>query len=1026
MENKTIDRCGPGNQDERKRKPSKLLPYKLLYQNIQGLVTANSKLKKVYFDEYTSENNVIMLNLTETWLNESIVEDAKINDYQIFRSDRRRNIRNDRGGAVIYLSNQFEANEISNIGVQKCEMIAIEIEKLNTINIVIYRPPDTTSSVFLNIIKELKKILSSLESPEPTIIISGDFNFPFVKWIRDTSNGCRWEIKPNSCSKIDEKSQFNSLISLFDKYNLVQVVEEPTREKNTLDLIFTNDINIFTDIEVTKSNLSDHNLIELTTNYNTNMYQTNTNEAKNFIGEPEFWHLNFHHENVSWPCINEEINKIQWQEMFNGKDTETCTNILMECLLILCFNLIPLRKKQSKSKVPKERKKMLNRLKMLKRNKHRTCNNTRKKIIEKKILETESKIIEHRKQERYLNESRVIEKMEKNPKVLFDYIKKQKNRDTKIGPFKIGNEYIHDSIEICNLLVKQYNSQFSNGGDITEVTNEIFNEVQDGDLTDIQIKDDIVNAIGKLNINSAAGPDGLPAIFLINTKDSIKTPLEIILRKSIDEGKIPDVFKLAYVIPIHKGGSKLKPEQYRPVSLTSHLMKVFERVIKRNILAHLLEHNLINPSQHGFVPGRSTQTQLLQHYCDIFETIEEGSRIDTIFLDFSKAFDKVNHDILLQKVAKHKIKGKIGIWLKEFLSNRKYRVVANGEKSDIQDVLSGVPQGTVLAALLFVIMISDIDEKVKNSIIRCFADDTKISSKIKSEEDKVLLQKDLQIIYEWANENLMEFNENKFEQMSHGVTTNINVDPYKTPSGNLIKPGKIVKDLGVLANNNLLFKEHIDKIVTSSKIMSGVLLRTFSTRQAGPMMKMFNSYLRSKLEYCSLVWSPWHQNEISKLERVQKNFTSRIDGLEPLNYHQRLKKLNLYSLERRRERYLIINAWQQIEGQVENILNLKARRTGRIRSIISRTIPLVIDGKRIKERDRTLIHYSTARKMERLFNLLPPNLRNITGVTTDTFKKHLDKWLVNIPDTPKIDDYGMTVAAESNSIIHQVRYTVNN
>ena len=130
-------------------------------------------------------------------------------------------------------------------------------------------------------------------------------------------------------------------------------------------------------------------------------------------------------------------------------------------------------------------------------------------------------------------------------------------------------------------------------------------------------------------------------------------------------------------------------------------------------MKHLTEQNLINSGQHGFVSGRSTQTQLLQHYCDIFETLSEDTRIDTIFLDFAKAFDKVDHDILLQKVFNHKIKGKIGLWLKEFLNSRKYRVVANGEMSEEQSVLSGVPQGTVLAAILFVIMISDIDENVK-------------------------------------------------------------------------------------------------------------------------------------------------------------------------------------------------------------------------------------------------------------------------------------------------------------------------
>ena len=301
-------------------------------------------------------------------------------------------------------------------------------------------------------------------------------------------------------------------------------------------------------------------------------------------------------------------------------------------------------------------------------------------------------------------------------------------------------------------MVDQYNSQYSSKSKIHKINEEIFVVDNEGeDLSDIEIlEDDIIEEIGKMNMNSAAGPDGIPAIFLINTKYSIAAPLKIILRKSLDEGKIPDIFKLAYVTPIHKGGSKFKPEQYRPVSLTSHVMKVFERVIKRYIVKHLVQQNLINPGQHGFVPGRSTQTQLLQHYCDIFETISEGNRIDTVFLDFAKAFDKVNHEILLQKVAKQKIKGKIGLWIQEFLNNRKYRVVVNGEMSDVNDVLSGVPQGTVLAAILFVIMISDIDEDVKRSIVRSFADDTRVSLKIQSEEDKNMLQKDLDTIYAWA------------------------------------------------------------------------------------------------------------------------------------------------------------------------------------------------------------------------------------------------------------------------------------
>ena len=288
---------------------------------------------------------------------------------------------------------------------------------------------------------------------------------------------------------------------------------------------------------------------------------------------------------------------------------------------------------------------------------------------------------------------------------------------------------------------------------------------------------------------------------------------------------------MAYITPIHKGGSRQDPANYRPVSLTSHVMKVFERVIKKSILEHLELQDLIKTNQHGFVPCRSTQTNLLQHCSDVFEAMSDNTRIDTIYLDFAKAFDKVNHDILMKKVIEHKIKGKIALWIQSFLKNRKYRVVANGEISEEQDVISGVPQGTVLASILFIIMIYDIDKEVIHSIIRLFADDTKMSAKIKTEEDIEKLQQDLEKVYNWAEENLMEFNEGKFEQMSHGHTENVREGTYKTKSGKEIKPKKTVKDLGVLISKNMSFKEHINDVVQSCKVMIGLLLRSFETRE---------------------------------------------------------------------------------------------------------------------------------------------------------------------------------------------------
>ena len=203
-----------------------------------------------------------------------------------------------------------------------------------------------------------------------------------------------------------------------------------------------------------------------------------------------------------------------------------------------------------------------------------------------------------------------------------------------------------------------------------------------------------------------------------------------------------------------------------------------------------------------------------------------------------------------------------------------------------------------------------------------------------------------------------------------------------------------------------------------------MLLRVFKTREPDLMVKMFNSYVRSRLEYCSLVWNPWKKEDIDKLERVQKNFTGKIEGLEKLNYHQRLEKLDMYSMERRRERYLIINAWQQIEDVKENILKLETNSgdqeeggLGRRRCIKSQTIPTTISSG-----SRTIIHNSTARQMERLFNALPYKLQTVTKVKTETFKRKLDKWLRTIPDTPRIDDYGASVGVSTNSIVEQGKH----
>ena len=649
-------------------------PWKIMAQNIRGLITENTKIKIDFLTEYVKEEKFILLNFTETWLDNTIDNDADIEGFNLFRGDRE-NRKN--GGTAIYVNEKLDASYLCKMSHEKCEMVAVQIPEIQTINIVVYRPPKTKFQDFDRILTKIKEILNSLPKPDPTVIISGDFNFPFVRWKKIPENSCTWKYISNTNATVDEKQQFEKLMSICDNQCMLQIVEEPTREENTLDLIFSNEISLINSIEINKSRLSDHNCIEVSTNY----IIDEKIEIEEVGEDPkcELRQLNFHAKNIDWKNVNTSINSIKWEDIFRNKNALEIGKCFLGIIIKICLLHIPKKQKQkSNSKIPKERKRILNRIKMLKRDKHRAFSKEKKQIIEEKIVESEGKLLESRRREKLESEERAIECMKDNPRMLFSIINKQKKRKNEIGPFKEGNEYICDKKEICNSLKTEFISQFSAKNENVE-KKQIFDDGNSNDLCDIVFgKEDIEEGINELDENSAAGPDGLPAILLKKTKNSIANPLTLLLRKSLDEGRIPDVFKLAYITPIHKGGSRHRPEQYRPVSLTSHVMKVFERVVKKHIVKHLIKHQKFNNGQHGFIRGRSTQTQLLAHHNDIYEAITEGKRLDTVFLDFAKAFDKVNHDILLEKVRKHMISGKIGRWIEEFLRDRKFRVVANG------------------------------------------------------------------------------------------------------------------------------------------------------------------------------------------------------------------------------------------------------------------------------------------------------------------------------------------------------------
>lgn len=443
-----------------------------------------------------------------------------------------------------------------------------------------------------------------------------------------------------------------------------------------------------------------------------------------------------------------------------------------------------------------------------------------------------------------------------------------------------------------------------------------------GKLTDIVFSpSDIIDAIEDISPNAAPGPDGFPAIFLTNCKDELAIPLYLIWRQSLDETITPSSVKQSLICPIHKGDSTALPKNYRPVALTSHLVTLFEKIVRKHIVDYLDQNHLFNPSQHGFRSGISScLSQLIAHYDKVLSILEKGSNVDVIYLDFAKAFDKLDLNITLKKLKHLGVDGKIGRWLHSFLTNRHQTVVVNGEKSEPAPVISGVPQGSVIGPLLFLILIGDIDKEVAHAFLSSFADDTRIGKEIATPEDAILLQQDLEKVYQWASTNNMLFNDSKFELLRYGQNIPLQQSTtYVSNTNEQLETKTSTKDLGVTMSASAEFNEHIDSITDTVKVLTVWILRSFKTRSKTVMLQLWKSIVIPRLDYCSQLWNPSKVYLIQQLEELQKNFVRRIHGFGSMDYQTALKELKLYSLQRRRERYQIIYLWSIIESHVPNI-----------------------------------------------------------------------------------------------------------
>ena len=383
-------------------------------------------------------------------------------------------------------------------------------------------------------------------------------------------------------------------------------------------------------------------------------------------------------------------------------------------------------------------------------------------------------------------------------------------------------------------------------------------------------------------------------------------------------GELPKEWKQGKISAIYKKWSRKVAGNYRPVSLTSIVCKCLEICVRNHIVSHMKKNNLFSPQQFGFIRGRSTVLQLLNVMNLWTSALDRDETIDTIYLDFLKAFDTVPHRRLLGKIKSFGITGHTPRWVQAFLTDRIQQVHVNGAHSEWANVTSGIPQGSVLGPILFVLYINDLPSTI-NSNVYMFADDTKIFNNIKSPEDRVVLQKDFDILAKWSDKWLLRFHPNKCKVMHLGkppdqqyvYTLNTNDIPYE------IEYIFEEKDIGVVINSKLEFENHIHQKISKASSIMAIIRRSFTTLNTTNFTSLYKALGRSNLEYASCKWFPYKHKHIEAIEKVQRRATKQLPGMKDLSYQERLKILKLPSLVYRRTRGDMIETYKLLHNTYE-------------------------------------------------------------------------------------------------------------
>jgi Reverse transcriptase (RNA-dependent DNA polymerase)/Endonuclease-reverse transcriptase len=823
---------------------------------------------------WIEEVDASIICVCETWLNSS-VQDAEImpDNYSVFRKDR---LNNSHGGVLLAVKPELKPTRVPALE-NDAEIVWVEISCGEDRVLVgsAYRAPNSNVASNLQLIESVNRA-QDVQHQYTSVVLCGDFNLEVD-----------WEVNGNATPKT---TIANDILTAFLNVVPHQMVTEATRitksSRSIIDLVLTNNPGKLADLVVV-TGVSDHMAIKFNLKWQ--------------CPKPKVIHrLAYNYNKANWKMLENSFSA-NMPMSTTTDDVETLWAEWKESFWRCVNAAIPQVNIKGRRKSPWITKNIMQMFRKRERLYARFKKNNNIENWETYRRMRNMVKIETRK----AHDEYVWKLGDGNSKQLWKYV------HGKVGSsaprhFVIDDVKVTNSQSIAEAFSRTFKDNFSRNlhADSDDLcpphvsNNHNVNEKQQSSFQAVNFSPWMVfQTIKTIKPDGATGPDGIPSKIVHKCAKVLAPSLSHLFSISMNCGELPKEWKLANVVPIFKTGRKDCTSNYRPISLTSVICKIMEKIVNYQMLQYLQSIKAINRQQHGFLPKRSCVTMLLSAIDDwqFAMDAKAGTHIDVISLDWAKAFDRVPHKRLLMKLQRFNIRGCIFQWLRSFLSERKMKVIFDGASSTQSQVLSGVPQGSVLGPLLFTIYMMDLPQCI-NSTIRQYADDCTLYRIINSPEDERILQNDLNSIQLWCVLNYMSLNEQKCNHIVLTKSRRSNTSVYYV-NNKLLARAKAVKILGLTITQDLKWNTQTEIVRNRAAKLLGFLSRTVHSAKPRVKRMLYISLIRSVMTYGCPAWHPSTKANVKKLESIQNRATKFITGRKDCNSKERLTLSRLLSLE---------------------------------------------------------------------------------------------------------------------------------